>query len=1030
MTTDPGLTEGYATFLMEAQDILKRIEHDLLSLREDRSPNRVHELLRSAHTLKGASASVELDIIKQIAHVLEDIFKVLYNPDVVVDADVESFLLEGYECLRLAVMAEITDGQLNGQEVLNRMTTIVVKLQKKLGDQFDREMALPTSVELGFDVVQSLFETAVEQRLQELAQTLNRGIVSEVASEVWAKADMFLGLAESVNLPGFAAIAQTVLAALEAHPDQAITIAQLALDDFSQAQQRVLAGDRTEGGSPSTAWQALVTPVNPISVSNPEAAANEASTTSNAALPSLDDLFGEANSEAWETLGSATSPFELPPKTVVASDEQPVTTTAAYSVSAPSASVEATNAGSHAPVRVDVKQLKQLDHLAGELLIHQSQQTTQEQQLRSVIQEMQAIVQQHQQTIYQLHDGIERLLEQIEWNKGGLSTTLSSAIDSYSQTSLLPSTLTTKFDALEMERYNEVRLLLRSAVNETVQLDEITETVDQWNKESRRTLERQRRVLKQVREDLTTLRMHPLRNLFNRFPRLLQQLTDSHSKPVELVLSGTHVLVDKVVAEKLYDPLLHLIRNAFDHGIEAPEVRHTQGKPAVGRIEIRATQQGNQTIIDVKDDGQGINLQRIAQQAIDLNLLTPEQVNNIPESQLLDVLFQPGFSTAAQVNDLSGRGIGLDVVNNQLQSMNGSIAISTAPQQGTTFTLKIPLSLTTTKLLVCQAEEFTYALPVERVEQIVVPLPEQLSILVGEQLVLHWIHNNKESIVPVYSLSQLVQYAQTSSQFYVTSHNQINFSLKSSISSQNHPNFIQKSNPILLLQTIYGYRGLRVDRVLGEQELVIRSLGAAIPPPPYIYGCCILSNSRPALAIDIEVLMQLTTEVESLPEHVLPTGLTHSQFTLPSGNTLASRQPSGQGSSLLRGRSSRVLVVDDSLTLRHTLTVLLREAGCTVLQAEDGLEALAQLRQHTDINLVICDLEMPRLNGFEFLSRVQQDADLAAIPVVVLTSRNSAKHRQIALTLGAAAYFTKPYDRHELLSTIERLLHFSLHSTH
>jgi two-component system, chemotaxis family, sensor histidine kinase and response regulator PixL len=650
--------------------------------------------------------------------------------------------------------------------------------------------------------------------------------------------------------------------------------------------------------------------------------------------------------------------------------------------------------------------------------------------LRSVIQEMQAIVQQHQQTIYQLHDGIERLLEQIEWNKGGLSTTLSSAIDSYSQTSLLPSTLTTKFDALEMERYNEVRLLLRSAVNETVQLDEITETVDQWNKESRRTLERQRRVLKQVREDLTTLRMHPLRNLFNRFPRLLQQLTDSHSKPVELVLSGTHVLVDKVVAEKLYDPLLHLIRNAFDHGIEAPEVRHTQGKPAVGRIEIRATQQGNQTIIDVKDDGQGINLQRIAQQAIDLNLLTPEQVNNIPESQLLDVLFQPGFSTAAQVNDLSGRGIGLDVVNNQLQSMNGSIAISTAPQQGTTFTLKIPLSLTTTKLLVCQAEEFTYALPVERVEQIVVPLPEQLSILVGEQLVLHWIHNNKESIVPVYSLSQLVQYAQTSSQFYVTSHNQINFSLKSSISSQNHPNFIQKSNPILLLQTIYGYRGLRVDHVLGEQELVIRSLGAAIPPPPYIYGCCILSNSRPALAIDIEVLMQLTTEVESLPEHVLPTGLTHSQFTLPSGNTLASRQPSGQGSSLLRGRSSRVLVVDDSLTLRHTLTVLLREAGCTVLQAEDGLEALAQLRQHTDINLVICDLEMPRLNGFEFLSRVQQDADLAAIPVVVLTSRNSAKHRQIALTLGAAAYFTKPYDRHELLSTIERLLHFSLHSTH
>lgn len=244
MTLDPTLyEESRAAFLTEAQDILQRIEQDLLSLRDDRSPAKVHQLMRSAHTLKGAAASVDLETIKQIAHVLEDIFKALYNPDVIVDVEVESLLFQAYECLRLPLTAELMGRRTEEQEFLDRAASIITQLQEKLGDCFDPKASLPNSVDLGFDVVQSLFETGVQQRLQELEHRIASGNPETVESELRVKADIFLGLAESLNLPGFGAIAQTTLAALEAHPAQIMEIAALALNDFVQGRTLVLAGD-------------------------------------------------------------------------------------------------------------------------------------------------------------------------------------------------------------------------------------------------------------------------------------------------------------------------------------------------------------------------------------------------------------------------------------------------------------------------------------------------------------------------------------------------------------------------------------------------------------------------------------------------------------------------------------------------------------------------------------------------------------------------------------------------------------------
>jgi chemotaxis protein histidine kinase CheA/CheY-like chemotaxis protein len=1037
MTPDPTLyEESYAAFLTEAQDILQRIEQDLLNLKDDRSTAKVHQLMRSTHTLKGAAASVGLDTIKQIAHVLEDIFKALYNPDVILDAEVESLLFQAYECLRFPLMAELMGRHTDEQDFLNRAALIIAQLQDKLGDCFDREAPIPNSAELGFDVVQSLFEVGVQQRLQELEHIINSGTAEAVEVELRVKADIFLGLAESLNLPGFEAIAQTTLAALEAYPEKIMEIAALALNDFVQGRTLVLTGDRTKGGIPSLALQALAgleptdVPIQENDSKTPVESETEFSMTGfgdKTESLSLDDVFGTMDA-AWEPPAAAkaeieaeteselTSPGELPVPQVTSQFVSTPVAPAASHWTEPirisvTASAQSTESQRVEPVRVDIEQLKHLDYLAGELLINQSKQTTQDQQLRATVQELRSSLQQHQQTLYRLQDCVERLMGHVEYGTN-LPVTSFSLVGAESLTSINSDFIST-FDVLEMERYNDLRVFVRSALNETVQLDQTTEAIDQFTKQPRRTLEAQRRLLVQVRDDLTSLRMRPMRDLLNRFSPLLQQLSEAHGKQVELILSGTHVLVDKAVAEKLYDPLLHLIRNGFDHGIEPAHIRRAQGKPEIGKIEIRANQQGNQTVIEVKDDGQGIDLQRVARRAIELNLITREEVGTMPESQLLDVLFQPGFSTTTEVSDLSGRGIGLDVVNTQLQAMNGSISVSTAPQQGTTFSLKIPLSLTTTKLLVCQAQGFAYALPVERVEKIIVPTSEQLRVSVSEQRVLHWQQGQEELMTPVYSLSELVSYSDISDR------------LSSEANSKAQSTDQSQAAPVLLLQTIYGRRALMVDQVLGEQELVIRSLRTAIAPPPYAYGCCILGSSQAALAIDIEVLMQLTTEVEFLEQSPPLESAPTAQFDqlLPAEvNSNTSRQLTGHTSPFKRSHSRVVLVVDDSFTLRRHLTLVFEQSGYEVLQAGDGLEALTQLRQHTNINLVVCDIEMPNLNGFEFLGQVQRDSTLAKTPIVVLTSRSSAKHRQVALELGAVGYFTKPFDHNELIATVDQLL--------
>ncbi|NEO94728.1 MAG: response regulator, partial [Moorea sp. SIO3G5] len=724
-----------------------------------------------------------------------------------------------------------------------------------------------------------------------------------------------------------------------------------------------------------------------------------------------------------------------------------------------------------ATVRVDLDGLKHLSHLVGELLINQNQLGWQDENCQEVVEKLSNWLKQHRQTLTQLRTQLKK-----------------------------------------HSSNQQISKLWDAAWEETLQLTQATEDLSLLATTAAASVEREQRLSNQLRDTLQSVRTIPLEHLLKSFPSMVQQLSNVHHKSAELTLSVTNVLIDKTIANHLYDALLHLVRNGFDHGIESSEVRQQRGKPAIGKIEIRAFYQGNRTIIEVTDDGQGLDLEKIYHRAVETNLLSVEHLEALGESpepnQLLDLLCQPGFSTVSQINELSGRGIGLDVVRSQLQRINGRVKVRFQPGQGTTFCLQIQEALRNARVLVVQASQGVYGFVANDIEQIVLPASEQIQ-MVSDQKILNWHHRGNEYSTPVYQLSSLLEY---SSQQVST--------LPAWNPLLTKP---QQINPVLLMNTGEAWVGLEVEQVLEEQELVIKQLSNAIAYPPYVYGCSILADGRLTLVIDgiglLKYVQQLHQSQRSLlkvgrlkvegsqelkvgrlkvegsqelkvgrlkvegsqklkvgrlkvegsqelkvgrlkvegspekfqldhrqPDHGQPANKTNLQpanlqpanlpYSNAKGEQPANLQPANlqpstntnlqpanlQPANLHANLSKTFLVVDDSITERQNLSLILERNGNQVLQAKDGLEAIELLRKSNGVDLIICDLEMPRLNGLEFLSLSHQEPVLANIPIIMLTSRSQEKYKQLATELGAMAYLTKPYLDEEILATLTNVL--------
>ncbi|MBD2497726.1 hybrid sensor histidine kinase/response regulator [Nostoc sp. FACHB-280] len=1151
MITDAEIREqGYVYFLAEAPELLQTIEQELLSLTEEEAKrkNKVHTLMRATHTLKGGAATVGLDAIQSIAHSLEDVFKALYNPDIVIDNSLHTLLLKAYECLRLALTTTLTSSPANVEEVIERATNIFAQLQARLGDDFGTDHYVPTSQELGFDVVKSIFEVGIQQRIENITETINHPPEeAEFRDFVNSQAEIFLGLAESLDLLGLEELAQKILAALQAYPSQVMEIAELMRQDLQTIQTAVFAGDRTCTHLLSPAWQNL-TSVIELEQLSPEILDNSTSGNLQQTTAEFYQFLTTSSNHKHEQLQPTTAKFYLKlvqcilswfqqqqqipatelnlsllvPKLDIerqinyienwlkeflafAQDsedsyslclyrngmvlivllaiaqfeygndksdgyifltrhlqKQIITLAKEYKNYPPvnsqeknwlehpkfqnlvianaianpleadtehllesiwggensseqaviiddsvpeQANVEAITevvsniheqledknsqvVKSQKFVRVDVEGLRNLNYLAGELLIQHKKRHLYDEQIQELIDKLLQQINRHQIILHQLRDlplHLPTVTPQLSQNFAAV-----------------------KFDSLEMDIYTEFNLVLHTAIEETLQLQETTESLDLTIKQATQATDKKQNLIFTIIDNLVEARMLPLGDILHRFPPMVKKLGSIYHKNVELQLTGTEVLVDKAIAEKLYEPLLHLVRNAFDHGIESPQLRQERGKPEQGLITIRAYHQSSQTIIEVQDDGQGLNLEKIHQKAIEMKL----NIAGDNESELLNLMFSPGLSTAEQVSNISGRGIGLDIVRSQIEALHGSIAVQSLPQQGTKFTLKIPFSMTTDKLMLVQAGGVVYALLLDCVEKIVIPAPQQIKEFEGKK-VLYWHTEQNENLIGLHQLSELMSY---------------NYSAVKSHSLNNTATTLDTklmNNPILILKSHQGIFALEVDQIIGEQELVIRPLGNAIAPPKYVYGCSTSANGNLILVIDGALLLDsinVPTTSELIPLPIIPTSESISEDLSFSTPVNFPAKPLSQQVEANFPASKVVLIVDDAISLRQTLSLTLQRDGYQVIQAQNGVEALEQLQKYPDIQVIISDLEMPRMNGFELLTNIQQIPNLAKIPVVILSSRSAEKHRQLAKELGARAYLTKPYLEHEFLSTISSLM--------
>ncbi|GAB4191777.1 MAG: hypothetical protein Fur006_35340 [Coleofasciculaceae cyanobacterium] len=704
----------------------------------------------------------------------------------------------------------------------------------------------------------------------------------------------------------------------------------------------------------------------------------------------------------------------------IADSSSPTSQANSHEVSAANSASASKGEASSTPnltVRVDLERLGRMNNLVGELAINRNGLSLQNEQLQGSVRELLNRFSRVQSQVSQLQKLSDRMLvgasigtqwseeladERLDEEGSERLWLMKNQFSSNEKPSnLLPES--SQFDSLELDSYGIVHSQLQGLLEEMMQLEESVDDIVLFAKATDQTLEQQRQMLTQLRDELMWARMLPLGEVLNRFPRMLRDLSTTYHKPVNLKLSGIGVLVDKAVLEKLFDPLLHLIRNAFDHGIEFPDIRRERRKSEQGLIEIRAYHRGSQTIIEVKDDGQGLNLERIRQRALELGLLSAEQVATIPTNRLFNLIFEPGFSTAIEVSELSGRGVGLDVVRSQLRSLKGTITVSSEPGVGTAFTLRLPLTLTIAKLLVCFSGSTALALPSDSIEEIVIPKTDQIKQS-GTQQFLHW----RGEIVPTYRLSELLDYACPLPE---TSPSRALLAV---------PTPASWAPPMLIVRQEQNFLALEVDRLVTEQELVIKPFGSSIAPPSSTYGCTILGDGSVIPVIDAAVLL------DQLLARTAAATATTTTLTLPAiastpalqENALLNKNPS----SMHTVKAPTVLVVDDAVALRRTLALSLERAGIRVLQAKDGREAIERLQQSSSVNLVICDIEMPNMNGFEFLSHRRQDSHMSKIPVIMLTSRSNDKHRWLAMQLGANAYFTKPYLEQEFLLAIKQLM--------
>jgi chemotaxis protein histidine kinase CheA/ActR/RegA family two-component response regulator len=524
----------------------------------------------------------------------------------------------------------------------------------------------------------------------------------------------------------------------------------------------------------------------------------------------------------------------------------------------------------------------------------------------------------------------------------------------------------TSFDSLEMDHYTDLHSSLQSFQELMLQIQETRTDIDFIDRELSEDLEHSEKNLNTLYSQVTDSRLVPFDTLAKRFIPQIRGLSQRFDKLVDLKIEGKNTLVDQILLEQLQTPLTHLLNNAFDHGIESKYERLAANKPETATIALNAKLQNNQLVITINDDGGGINPEKVFQRALQRGICPPDKtIQDYSSEEIVNWIFEPDFSTAAKVSDISGRGMGLDIVLNLIRQLRGQLFVATDVGSGSTFTISLPLNLSLQSLMLVQLQNRLVAIPHTSILEI---LPyRELDFTDEHQKQLNW-QGRKIALSSVSNLFPCPR----------------------------QPLQLAQGQVCIVLETSFEPLAILVDAIAGEEKLIVKPFDETIPVPTYIVGCTILGTGAV-----IPVIM---------PQGIAKETITPGSLNNNDNTTVAQT-------------TSTVLIAEDSVATRRMLEKVLLAAGYQVLVCRDGQEALDQIAQYQGrIDLILSDIEMPRVNGFELLEKVRAQPAFKNTPIVMATSRTGDRHRQEADRLGATDYLGKPVQPQQLIDTVASLL--------
>ncbi len=606
-------------------------------------------------------------------------------------------------------------------------------------------------------------------------------------------------------------------------------------------------------------------------------------------------------------------------------------------------------------LRVPISVIDKLLSFSSELMTHNTQMAD---QITLLLRERQAIDERNER--------VRNMLDELEWAVNQQTATLSRpSMTKQTQSDHLKSAEIIAMDSLEMDSYNELHSIT-ALLSETVEDDhKMSLSLTQQLNALKAQSHSQKQINNQLNSTVLQMRMESAKILAPRLQRIVRETCRQTNKQAELEIIGDEIALDTDVIKGLIDPLLHLLRNAVDHGIEPADIRQQKNKNKSGKIQLNFSQQNDQVLLTLKDDGAGIDADKVYQTAIKKGLITAE--TKLSQNEKLRLILRPGFSTRDEITETSGRGVGMDVVNSAIKNLSGNISIRSEKNKGSEIQIQVPLTLSTANILLVDILGYTFAIPNAFIQQIHYLSPHSVEQKEGRLFI-----DYHQQAIPLLSLSPFLSWP--SSKF-----------------------ISDKSQSVLIVEHQNQYYALYVDQILKPLNITIKTLKPWMTNVTGVNGVCLLPNGVVAPALNLPELLRSAND-----------------------STLKQRPNIGDSYSI-NINQDKILVVDDSLSNRTALRLMLEALGHQVCTAVDGADALQQIEQ-SPFKLIVTDLEMPKMNGLEMVESLRTWSGTRKLPIIMITSRSTEKHRKLAAQAGVDEYLTKPVDKSTLQSTVDKYI--------